>query len=95
VSVDRQGDLSPASPPVRQASVSVGRVKRPVFAALRYQLVARATYLAKPRYQLVARATYLAKPRFAHSAVREKTELRMAGGGGKVFVCSIGPIAMK
>ena len=39
---------------VRQASVSVGRVKRPVFAALR----------------------------LAHSAVRGKTELRGASGGG-------------
>ena len=39
---------------VHQASVSVGRVKRPVFAALR----------------------------LAHSAVREKTELRGASGGG-------------
>ena len=38
---------------VHQASVSVGRVKRPVFAALR----------------------------LAHSAVREKTELRGASGG--------------
>jgi len=44
----------------------------------RYQLIARATYLAKPRftkprfqlrlrYQLVAAATYLAKPRFKDS----------------------------
>jgi hypothetical protein len=42
----RRGDLSPASPPV-----SVGRVMRPVFAALRYQMVATATHLAKPRFQ--------------------------------------------
>jgi hypothetical protein len=37
VSVGRYSDLSPASPPVRQASVSVGRVKRPFFAALRLE----------------------------------------------------------
>ena len=59
---------------------AVWSTRRPVYAVLRYQLIARATYLrcasvsvgrvkrpvfAALRYQLVARATYLAKPRFA------------------------------
>ena len=86
---------------------AVWSTRRPVYAVLRYQLIARATYLPEDylrlrlRCQLIAKATYLrcatvrqasvsvgrvkrpvfAALRLAHSAVREKTELRGASGG--------------
>ena len=61
---------------------AVWSTRRPVYAVLRYQLIARATYLPEDylrlrlRCQLIAKATYLAKPRYQLVASSDPSSLR-------------------